>query len=83
MARVLRTKTFVSTNVELLDKKVNDYIEKLYCRNCEDVSVEPVLSVASVGSLHGPRSALSPAYFIGCQITYYDNVEVEQQMDMF
>lgn len=80
--KVPRVKTFVSTNAELLDKKVNNFLEKIWA---EDrwrgmIDVRPLMSVASVGD---PKKALSPAYFVGCQIIYLEEAEVETQMDIF
>lgn len=75
---VLRTKTFVSTKAELLDERVNEFIETLNPIN--NIQIQPFLSTTSVGN---PSRGLSAAYFVGCQILYYDDVEVQYQMDIF
>lgn len=78
--QVLRTKTFISTNAELLDKKVNNFLEKLYAEGNFSPWINPFMSAASVGS---PGKAISPAYFVGVLIEYYEETEIQQQMDIF
>ena len=78
--KVLRTKTFISTNAELLDEKVNNFLEKLFAQDNFPAKIEPFMGVTSVGN---PSKALSPAYFVGVHIEYYEETEVQQQLDIF
>ena len=76
--KILRIKTFNSTNAELLDKRVNLFLEELQTKEgFVFVKIEPFMAASSVGS--GP---LKSALFVGCQIQYYEEAEVTTQMKM-
>ena len=76
--KILRIKTFNSTNVELLDRKVNLFLEELQTKEgFIFVKIEPFMAATTVGS-----SPYKSAVFVGCQIQYFEEAEVTTQMKM-
>lgn len=79
---VTRVKTFVSTKAEYLDERVNEFLDHIYSEGACVDDIRPFLSCIEKSA---KATTYKPITYVGCQITYVIEKEIQHQetFDLF